>query len=66
MFYLQPFAKDFYVPHPDVLNRSPDDVNKFREAMEITVNGNDVPNPNQSLDETNFSPDVMAIMRKQG
>jgi len=63
---LMPFAKDFYVPHPDVLNRSPDDVNKFREAMEITVNGNDVPNPNQSLDETNFSPDVMAIMRKQG
>lgn len=34
--------------------------------MEITVNGNDVPNPNQTLEESNFPSDVMAIMKRQG
>lgn len=34
--------------------------------MEITVNGKDVPNPNQTFEESNFPANVMAVIKKQG
>lgn len=34
--------------------------------MEITVNGKNVPNPNQTFEESNFPANVMAVIKKQG
>ncbi|EEB19285.1 DEAD box ATP-dependent RNA helicase, putative [Pediculus humanus corporis] len=63
---LLPFTKNFYIPHPNVLKRTDDEVNEYRELMEITVNGKNVPNPNQTFEESNFPANVMAVIKKQG
>lgn len=62
----QSFEKNFYTPHPDVEKRSEDEVNTFRAHMEITVNGNNVPNPNQAFEEGNFAPELLTNIKKQG
>ncbi|XP_015111293.1 ATP-dependent RNA helicase dbp2 [Diachasma alloeum] len=63
---LQPIKKDFYVEHPAVKHRSPEEVNKFRQANEITVMGKEVPNPIQHFEEGNFPPYVMQGIKRQG
>ncbi|XP_046398531.1 DEAD-box ATP-dependent RNA helicase 20-like isoform X2 [Ischnura elegans] len=42
------------------------DVSQFRRRMEITVKGNNIPNPNQFFEEGNFPDYVMREIRKQG
>ncbi|XP_033335700.2 uncharacterized protein LOC117225946 isoform X1 [Megalopta genalis] len=63
---LEPLRKDFYVEHPSVRNRSKEEVSKFRENAEITVKGDDVPNPIQYFEEGNFPPYVLDVIHKQG
>lgn len=63
---LEPFEKDFYVPHPSVMARSVDEVQLFRENMQVTVMGNSVPHPTQSFDEGNFPEFVINEINKQG
>ncbi|XP_076292449.1 putative ATP-dependent RNA helicase DDX5 isoform X1 [Lasioglossum baleicum] len=63
---LEPLRKDFYVEHPSVRNRSKEEVCKFRENAEITVKGDDVPNPIQYFEEGNFPPYVLEVIHKQG
>lgn len=46
--------------------RSNEEVNQFRVNAEITVKGNDIPNPIQYFDEGNFPNYVMEGIRKQG
>lgn len=58
--------KNFYSPHPNVLSRTADEVNEFREVMEITVNGTNIPSPNQTFEESNFPANVLAVIKKQG
>ncbi|KAI5645473.1 DEAD/DEAH box helicase domain-containing protein [Phthorimaea operculella] len=55
---LQPFNKNFYNPHESVLNRSPYEVEEYRNKHEITVSGTDVPNPIQKFEEAAF-PDYV-------
>ncbi|KAJ8985896.1 hypothetical protein NQ317_010652 [Molorchus minor] len=62
---LQPIKKNFYVPHPAVLNRSPYEVQQYRNCKEITVEGN-APNPIQNFDEASFPDYVMNEIRNQG
>lgn len=62
---LQPFKKDFYVAHPVVKNRSPYEVQQFRNSKEITVEG-EAPNPIQNFSEANFPDYVMSEIKKQG
>lgn len=62
---LRPIKKDFYVPHPAVSSRSPYEVDAYRQAKEITVDG-DVPNPIQNFDEACFPDYVMQEVRNQG
>ncbi|CAG9813506.1 unnamed protein product [Phaedon cochleariae] len=62
---LQPFKKDFYVPHPIIANRSASEVNQFRDKQEITVEG-DVPNPIQNFNEANFPDYVLSGIKSQG
>lgn len=63
---LRPFKKDFYVPHPDVCKRSPYEVEKYRESMQITVSGKETPNPIQRFEEANFPDYVMDSIKRQG
>lgn len=63
---LQSFRKDFYVAHPAVANRSPQEVAKFRAEMEITTKGENIPNPIIHFDEVNFPDYVMNEVKKQG
>ncbi|XP_026289769.1 uncharacterized protein LOC113214569 isoform X2 [Frankliniella occidentalis] len=63
---LQKFAKNFYVPHTNVAQRSDDDVRDYRLSREITVKGKNVPNPNQDFEEGNFPDFVVQEIRKQG
>ncbi|XP_028129507.2 uncharacterized protein LOC114325603 isoform X1 [Diabrotica virgifera virgifera] len=62
---LRPFKKDFYVPHPAVANRSHYEVEQFRRAKEITIEGK-VPNPIQHFEEASFPDYVMKEISKQG
>lgn len=46
--------------------RSNEEVSQFRENAEITVKGENVPNPIQYFEEGNFPPYVMEGIRRQG
>ncbi|XP_012219238.1 uncharacterized protein [Linepithema humile] len=63
---LEPIRKDFYIEHSGVRNRSDQEVNQFRESAEITVKGDNVPNPIQYFEEGTFPPYVMEGIRRQG
>lgn len=63
---MQPFTKNFYIPHHSVMNRSESDVDTFRKVKEITVKGNNVPVPNEKFEEGNFPDYVMQEIQKQG
>ena len=62
---LAPFKKDFYKEHPIVANRSPYEVQRYRDEHEITVRG-DAPNPIQDFDEAYFPDYCMKEIRRQG
>ena len=66
MHTLRPFKKDFYVAHPTVQNRSPFEVEQFRRAKEITVEGHEVPRPIQHFEEASFPDYVMQSISNQG
>nr|CAD7443341.1 unnamed protein product [Timema bartmani] len=63
---LQPFSKNFYVPHPNIVNRSIEEVGEFRSSRQVTVKGNDIPHPIQLFEEANFPGYVLDGIRKQG
>nr|CAD7442179.1 unnamed protein product [Timema bartmani] len=63
---LRPFAKNFYVPHPNVISRHPREIEAYRASKEITVKGDNVPSPIQYFEEGNFPDYAMNEIRKQG
>ena len=60
---LQPFEKNFYKPHPNLVTKSMHEVEQYRASKEITVRGRDVPFPITSFDEANFPDYVMTELR---
>ncbi|XP_065372085.1 ATP-dependent RNA helicase p62 isoform X2 [Calliphora vicina] len=62
---LSPFKKDFYKEHPIVANRSPFEVQRYRDEHEITVRG-EAANPIQDFDEAYFPDYVMKEIQRQG
>lgn len=62
---LQPFKKDFYVPHPTVATRSQYEVDEYRNVKEISVDTN-APNPIQNFNEANFPDYVLNEISNQG
>lgn len=62
---LRPFKKDFYVPHANVANRSHYEVDQYRRAKEITVDGKS-PNPIQHFEEAGFPDYVLREVSNQG
>lgn len=63
---LEEFRKNFYVPHENILRRTLEDVTSFRMSNSITVTGDDVPHPNQAMEEVRFPEALMREMTKQG
>lgn len=63
---LEEFRKNFYVPHENILRRTLEDVTSFRVTNSITVTGDDVPHPNQAMEEVRFPDGLMREMTKQG
>lgn len=63
---LDPFEKNFYVPHANAVNRTEEEIDDYRKKLEITVMGSNVPQPIQALEESNFPESVMIEMQKQG
>lgn len=63
---LQPFSKDFYVPHVNVQNRSVQEVDAYRGQHEITVKGTNVPKPMIFFNEGGFPDYAMREIVKQG
>lgn len=60
------FEKHFYKEHPDVTNRSPAEVDKFRREHAMAVQGSDVPKPVETFDEASFPRYVMDEVKAQG
>ena len=63
---LTTFEKNFYIEHPDVKNRSDQDVLKFRREHEITIEGDDVPKPCLSFAEAGFPDYVLSEIARAG
>lgn len=66
MSTLQPFRKDFYQPHPNVISRNPHMVEAYRSEKEITVKGTIIPGPNIFFEEGGFPDYVLNEIRRQG
>ncbi|EOD49085.1 putative ATP-dependent RNA helicase dbp2 protein [Neofusicoccum parvum] len=63
---LPKFEKSFYKEHPDVAARSQKEVDDFRKEFQITIHGQDVPNPVTTFDEAGFPSYVMNEVKAQG
>ncbi|KAL9597347.1 MAG: hypothetical protein Q9219_005213 [cf. Caloplaca sp. 3 TL-2023] len=63
---LPKFEKSFYKEDRAVTNRSERDVDAFRKAKEITVQGKHVPRPVETFDEAGFPKYVMDEVKAQG
>ncbi|KAM0729118.1 putative ATP-dependent RNA helicase DDX17 [Formica fusca] len=63
---LEPFKKDFYIPHEAVQNRDPRIVEQYRAEKEITLRGKNIPNPVFNFDEAGFPDYVLKEIKRQG
>jgi len=63
---LQPFEKNFYKPHPNLVMKPQHEVEAYRAAKEITTRGRNIPHPIVSFNEANFPDYVMDEIRRQG
>ncbi|CAK9833470.1 Probable ATP-dependent RNA helicase DDX17 [Anthophora retusa] len=63
---LEPFKKDFYIPHEAVQNRDPRTVEQYRSEKEITLKGKSIPNPVFTFEETGFPDYVLKEIKRQG
>ncbi|XP_050428837.1 uncharacterized protein LOC126838460 [Adelges cooleyi] len=63
---LQPFQKNFYTPHPLVLNRSKQEVESYVKEKEISYIGSNVPDPIMNFHEVILPDYVLNEVKKQG
>lgn len=63
---LKPFRKNFYILHQNAKNRTPEDIEQYRDANDIIVRGNAVPQPNFCFEEGSFPDYLMNNIIKQG
>ena len=60
------FEKSFYKEHPDVTERSEEEIQAFRKEKEMAVQGNNVPRPVKTFDEAGFPAYVLSEVKAQG
>jgi len=64
---LTPFKKDFYEPAQSVIQRSKQEVETYRSEKEITiVQGENIPNPITSFEESSFPDYVLSEVQAEG
>jgi len=63
---LMKFEKNFYLEHPHVSKRSPEEVRKMREESKMTVIGKDVPKPCATFEEASFPEYVLSQIKALG
>lgn len=63
---LKPFRKNFYILHQNAKNRTPEDINQYRDTNDIIVRGNSVPQPNFCFEEGSFPDYLMNSIMKLG
>ncbi|KAG5522970.1 hypothetical protein RHGRI_034946 [Rhododendron griersonianum] len=63
---LVPFEKNFYIESPSVRAMSEQDTMLYRSRHEITVEGQDVPNPIRVFPEANFPDYCLEVIAKLG
>jgi ATP-dependent RNA helicase DDX5/DBP2 len=63
---LVPFQRNFYQEHPEVAGRSPEQVAAFRQRMDITVRGKNIPNPCETFAEAGFPPAIIHCVQRAG
>ncbi|XP_072030941.1 uncharacterized protein [Amphiura filiformis] len=63
---LTPFEKNFYNEHPDVVNRTEEEIDEFRSSKDITVRSRNVntPRPVFKFSEANFPDYLIQEARK--
>ena len=66
MDQLEPFEKNFYQPHANLVSKPLHEVEAYRREKEITLKGSDIPHPIVSFDEANFPDYVMKEIQRQG
>ncbi|KAG8183227.1 hypothetical protein JTE90_005675 [Oedothorax gibbosus] len=62
---LPPVNKDFYVEHPDVSARSAEEVEAYRERLNISVRGSNIPKPICSFDELSLPENLKQAVNDQ-
>jgi len=62
---LMPFEKNFYQPSSTVLKRSYHEVEEYRKRNQITIKGDNVPNPIQYFTDYNLPDFVMREVERQ-
>ncbi|CAG8183037.1 unnamed protein product [Penicillium nalgiovense] len=60
------FEKSFYKEHPDVTERSEEEIQAFRKEKEMAVQGSNVPRPVKTFDEAGFPAYVLSEVKAQG
>jgi ATP-dependent RNA helicase DDX5/DBP2 len=63
---LVPFEKDFYIEHPDVTKRPPEEAEAWRASKSIVVIGDGVPKPVMTFDEASMPEYILTEVLKQG
>lgn len=60
------FQKDFYQEHPEVSKMPPEEIESFRREHEITVQGDGIPNPIRTFEESCFPEYLLSEILKAG
>lgn len=63
---LSTFTKDFYVEHPAVAARSPQEVQAFRDENAMSIIGANIPNPVTTFEEATFPDYLLGEMKAAG
>ena len=63
---LIPFRKDFYNPHPDILNMTEQETIDFRKKNFMTIEGDRVPRPVRTFQEAGFDKYILDEVANAG
>jgi superfamily II DNA/RNA helicase len=60
------YQKHVYAPHPDIVKRSNEEIERYRASNEILLEGKDVPRPITSFKEAGFPDYIQYQLASQG
>jgi len=60
------FEKNFYIEHPNVTKRSPEEADAWRASKQIVVHGDDIPKPVMTFEEASMPEYILSEVLKCG